>query len=187
METGVSMQQRREPRTLVPSWTQAHRRGGQAVNPSQVGFHLIKREWPLIPFKLGRKNLKFLKKRTPPCLLVYSEPRVAVTIGGRRAALGLDSRGRLSPRNLGRAGRPSLCRNPILDLISTRDLGHEQACQAFSPTIRNKRNCCQRMCATCWGAIIFVFCCTMWSRVGICRSSSTPIPRRADNVRTIRG
>src|SRR3981189_1325704 len=38
------------------SWTQAHRRGGQAVNPSQVGFHLIKRECPPIPFTPRRKN-----------------------------------------------------------------------------------------------------------------------------------
>jgi hypothetical protein len=44
---------------VLPSWTQAHRRGGQAVNPSQVGFHLIKREWSLIPFTPRRGKMQF--------------------------------------------------------------------------------------------------------------------------------
>src|ERR1700730_12073162 len=51
------------------SWTQAHRRGGQAVNPSQVGFHLIKREWPLIPFTPRRKNaILSTREFLAPCL-----------------------------------------------------------------------------------------------------------------------
>lgn len=52
----VSMQECREPGTVVLSWMQAHRRGGKLLNPSQAGFHLIKRErWP-IPFTPGENS-----------------------------------------------------------------------------------------------------------------------------------
>src|SRR6266852_1867725 len=100
METGVSMQQRREPRTLVPSWTQAHRRGGQALNPSQVGFLFIKRECPPIPFTPGRKKRNSLLPRASDDLrdLLYhidvarvidaadSSPGIAHSPGALRAA-----------------------------------------------------------------------------------------------------
>lgn len=36
---------------------------GQAVNPSQAGFHFLKREWGMIPFSFGRK--KILGRRSP--------------------------------------------------------------------------------------------------------------------------
>jgi hypothetical protein len=44
------MQYRREPRTLVTQLDASTSPRGQAVNPIQVGFHNIKRKWPLIPF-----------------------------------------------------------------------------------------------------------------------------------------
>src|ERR1700674_3173253 len=56
-------------------------------------------------------------------------------------------------------GASSLCRNPTLDLISTRELRHEQTCQTFCPTTPSKRSCYRPMCVMCWVPIIFVFCC----------------------------
>jgi len=44
---------------FVLSWTQAHRRGGQALNPGQAGFLLIQRERPAIPFKVDRESVIF--------------------------------------------------------------------------------------------------------------------------------
>ena len=68
--------------------------------------------------QVGKKKLEFFEKRTPPCLLVYSESRVAVTIGGRRAALGLDSPGRLSPVTLdGRGTRPDTSDLPTKEVL----------------------------------------------------------------------
>src|SRR6267378_42200 len=77
------------------SWTQEHRRGGLAVNPSQVGFHLIKRECPPIPFTPGREKSDSLQRRAFDellCLLyqiditglideVGSSPRIAHSPG----------------------------------------------------------------------------------------------------------
>ncbi len=56
---GVSMQNRREPRTLCTRLDASTSPRGQAVNPSQAGFHFIKRECPPIPFAPGRKSLIF--------------------------------------------------------------------------------------------------------------------------------
>jgi hypothetical protein len=58
------------------SWMQAHRRGGLALNPSQVGFHLIKRERPPIPFTPEGKN-PILSSREPlttclTCAIVFA-------------------------------------------------------------------------------------------------------------------
>jgi len=50
------MQECREPRTVVLSWMQAHRRGGKLLNPSQAGFHFIKRERSPIPFTPGKNS-----------------------------------------------------------------------------------------------------------------------------------
>src|SRR6266853_1863142 len=66
------MPDRREPRTLVPSWKQAHRRGGLAVNPSQVGFHLIKREFTPIPFTPGREKCDSLQRRASDTCIACS-------------------------------------------------------------------------------------------------------------------
>src|ERR1700719_795062 len=56
METGVSMQQRREPRTLRSQLDASTSPRGLAVNPSQVSFRHIKREFRPIPFTPGRAN-----------------------------------------------------------------------------------------------------------------------------------
>src|SRR5260370_26605231 len=63
METGVSMQQRREPRTLRSQLDASTSPRGQAVYPIQVGFLLIKREFPPIPFTPGREKRNSLQPR----------------------------------------------------------------------------------------------------------------------------
>src|SRR6202140_1875165 len=63
MESGVSMQQRREPRTLRPQSAASTSPRGLAVNPSQVGFHHIKREFRPIPFTPGREKRNSLQRR----------------------------------------------------------------------------------------------------------------------------
>jgi len=50
METGVSKQDRREPRTLCSQLDASTSPRGQAVNPIQVGFQFIERDCSGNPF-----------------------------------------------------------------------------------------------------------------------------------------
>src|SRR4029077_13552092 len=60
-ETGVAVPQRREPRTLRSQLDASTSPRGLAVNPSQVGFHHIKREFRPIPFTTGREKRNSLQ------------------------------------------------------------------------------------------------------------------------------
>ena len=69
METGVSMKFVASHGPFVLSWTQAHRRGGQALNPIQAGFLFIQRQPAVIPLKLDRESVSiFHFVNAPPCL-----------------------------------------------------------------------------------------------------------------------
>src|ERR1700676_4736057 len=124
------MQDRRELRTLRSQLdaSTSPRGAGCESKPSWLPPH--KTRMAANSLQAGRKKLEFFENRTPPCLLVYTESQVAATIGGRRAALGFDSRGGCPPVTLdGRGARPHTSDLPTKEVLRQEHHIRRALCQ----------------------------------------------------------
>ena len=66
LETGVSMRDHCEPRTLCTQLDARTSPRGAGCGSNPVGFHFLKREWKSIPFISGREKSNFSLREAPP-------------------------------------------------------------------------------------------------------------------------